>query len=839
MVSNNNIFCVSNPDRILDGLWRIISESGLNLSDMLIFVPSRRAVRSVEKMIVARVGHATFLPKIVPLGEGFEVESDTETPSDVISITERIVVTSYLLSKFPEVGSIANALPIAHSLITMQDYLENSRIDISTVDWRALVDDKYAAHFQTKAAMLELMSNVTREIFANRETETVNRNKSVAEWGNYIKSLPTDKSLVIVCGSTASVPVTRDLMRSIAMLSNGRIILSGKISGDKNDFELDTNPYHSEYEFLSELGMTQNDVIQIDVGKSNIDFMNVAFGNTVQENNDVKLENCHLIECNNEAQEAASVAEIAARAVRDNKTVLVITPDAAGNSRLKQEFVRRNIVADFSGATPGTTTSVARAILNLFDGWIEAGDSIFLELYAATNFNLFDTLAEIIERFYNEMKPEFAIDDDVSVQIWGAVRELSDCLNKMQIRLSLTDARAMLNDCFAGVGVRQKMNDTAPVVVLGTIESRMQSADVIILMGLNEGMFPALGYENPWLPRDLAAKVGVPSPNHKVSLMALDFMNLSCGKSVYWTRCGVSGGVQTQESRFLSRVIVARGQIDKEKGTDILRVVNARDNVPFVPLDYTAPTPPNNWHSLHVTDLENLIHNPYVFYVKHILRLRPQKDYWIGPDVRDFGILVHDVLEHANPNMSEQELVNQMDSMARKILGAENLIFSFWHKRFVEIAPVALDMLKQTPNALTENQGWVNIEKWYVGARADRVWNGGVLDIKTGKIPNDSQLEQGNMPQLPLEAYMLQCGGFPGLGQTEAPTMYFLQLQSGHVELKPFDVERTQTFINAAIAKTRELYNMFIVGGAPYEYRQTGDEKYKDCDDFARAAERD
>ena len=78
---------------------------------------------------------------------------------------------------------------------------------------------------------------------------------------------------------------------------------------------------------------------------------------------------------------------------------------------------------------------------------------------------------------------------------------------------------------------------------------------------------------------------------------------------------------------------------------------------------------------MYVTDLENLIHNPYIFYVMRILRLHPQKDYWVGPDVRDFGSLVHDVLEKAHPNISEQDLIAQMDAAARKILGTENLIF--------------------------------------------------------------------------------------------------------------------------------------------------------------------
>ena len=147
--------------------------------------------------------------------------------------------------------------------------------------------------------------------------------------------------------------------------------------------------------------------------------------------------------------------------------------------------------------------------------------------------------------------------------------------------------------------------------MLGTIESRMQNADIIILTGLNEGMFPSLGYENSWLPRDVAKKIGLPSPNRKVSLMALDFMNLSCGDEVYWLRSKQSGGVLTTESRFLSRVRVAVGDIKTDN--DILNLVREADNVAYKPLDYSAPIPPIDRSDVYVTELELLIHNPYAF----------------------------------------------------------------------------------------------------------------------------------------------------------------------------------------------------------------------------------
>ncbi len=840
MESNKNIFCVSNPAKILDGLWRVISESGYDLVDMLIFVPNRRAVRSVEKMIADKMGGAAILPHLVPLGEGVD-DNDTDGDDDnVISELERVVAMSYLIAGLPTVRTISAALPVARTLITMQDYLENSCVDISDIDWNGLVDEKYARHFRDKAELLTVLGRVQHEIYNGRETGVRARNRSIDAWGTYIQKMPVDKSLIIVCGSTASVPVARKLMARVASMSNGRIILSGRISGVYDDFMLDTHPYNSEYEFLVQIGVAPSDVRCIDVGVSHIDFMNRAFGNSVDMCPDYDLSNCHLIVANRESEEAACVAEIAARAIDENKSVLVITPDAAGNQRLLTEFLRRNIVADFSGGLLGVTPA-GRAILNIMDDWIDAGDDTFQKIYYKNNCDLFDTIADIVQNMREIMSPKFDASDDVSIMVWEKIKELSECLNLQNIHVNVADARAFIADALSGVRVRGKMNDGASVVVLGTIESRMQTADVVILTGLNEGMFPATGYENPWLPRSVADKIGLPSPNHKVSLMALDFMNLSCGANVYWTRSRLSGGTQTQESRFLSRVIVARGKYDTSCGIEILDTVRARDVVAPRPLFYGDPTPPSDWSDVYVTDLEYLIHNPYAFYVRHILRIAPIKDYWESVDARDFGNMVHDVLEHAPVGVTREYLISEMDRLARERLGNNNLIFNFWHRRFVEIADVAKNMLDATVGASVEIGGVVRIAGRNVRARADRIWDGGVLDIKTGAAPTNAQLAKGNMPQLPLEALMLSTGGFkiPTSEKSRTPIMQFLQLKNGDVRLIEYSSEQTAEMMRVAHERVQELFNIYSAGGAGYEYRPNTDQKYRGYDDFARAEERD
>ena len=257
--------------------------------------------------------------------------------------------------------------------------------------------------------------------------------------------------------------------------------------------------------------------------------------------------------------------------------------------------------------------------------------------------------------------------------------------------------------------------------------------------------------------------------------------------------------------------------------------------MPFCPLDASVATPPADWSDIYVTDLEYLIHNPYAYYVKHILKLRVLDDYWIGPDARTFGNLVHKVIEDAT-DFRPDVLVAKMDMLALEKLGRGSVIFHFWHKRFLEIAPVIGRELSVNTPAYSEIGGSVKIAGRNVRARADRIWDGGVMDFKTGAAPSKSQLIQGNMPQLPLEAFILSSGGFPirTTAVSKAPIMKFLQLKNNDVRVIEYDADITAEMMRASVDKVTELFNIFSAGGAPYEYRETGDQKYKAYDDLAR-----
>jgi inactivated superfamily I helicase len=811
----------------MDALWGQIAQFQNDFSRVLIFLPSRRAIRSVEKFIVEKVGRAVILPNLVPLGDGSEDEEEFYT--DTISNRERVIILSKLLSMDANVRNIATALPLARDFIRMQDYMENEGVKITDINWAELIDDKYATHFQNKARILDILKQLPND----RLTTTQKRNADIRAWKNHLDKY----DCVIVCGSTASVPATADLMEYVACMQNGRIILSGKIDGETKDLELDTNPYHSEYLFLKRLGLSVGDVQTIDVGKSNIDVMNISFGNT-GTHVDNKLNNCKLIECARESEEALAATQIAKHAVSENKSVLIITPDAAANQRIKLEMNKLGIDADFSSGLSGTMTETGRAILNLFDDWIENNQKEFEKLYAQSDYNLFNMLVAFVdsENGYN-FQPNFTIENESDIPIWNAIKETADILRANEIVLNIFDARAFIADAIGSVSIRPIKNEDCKVCVLGTIESRMQTADVIILTGLNEGMFPGLGYENAWLPRNIANEIRLPSPNRKVSLMALDFMNLSCATEVYWLRSKQMGGTLTTESRFLSRVRVAVGDIKID--SEILNQVRAVDDVPYEPLDYSAPTPPIDKSDVFVTDIELLIHNPYAFYVKHILKLRKKDDYWVLPDARNFGILVHDVIENAH-DFNAQKLIDEMDVRAKQVLPDNSILFYFWHKRFCEIAPFVEEFFKNKSIKYKEVLGSVNIAGRNVRARADIIWDGVVMDIKTGSAPTKKQLLDGTMPQLPLEAFIMQNNGFPLKMHDVSitPILQFLQLKNGNPELIEYSDEIAQEMIDTSVQKVRELFGQYSTDKvAEYEYRESVGAKYHEFDDLARVGD--
>ena len=88
------------------------------------------------------------------------------------------------------------------------------------------------------------------------------------------------------------------------------------------------------------------------------------------------------------------------------------------------------------------------------------------------------------------------------------------------------------------------------VFIWGLLEARLQQADLMILGGLNEGVWPALPAPDPWLAPKIRANLGLPGLEFRVGLSAHDFASALGAPQVLITRARRDSRSPTVASRF-------------------------------------------------------------------------------------------------------------------------------------------------------------------------------------------------------------------------------------------------------------------------------------------------
>ena len=178
-----------------------------------------------------------------------------------------------------------------------------------------------------------------------------------------------------------------------------------------------------------------------------------------------------------------------------------------------------------------------------------------------------------------------------------------------------------------------------------------------------------------------------------------------------------------------------------------------------------------------------------------------------------------------------------MDAGAKEKLPKDSVLFYFWHKRFCEIAEYVSTELKGKIFVDAEKEGEVKIAGRNVHARADVLMSDGVLDIKTGKTPGEKSLIAGTAPQIPLEGYIMQCGGFPVKMQdaSATPVLRFLRLKKHSLKWIEYKDDKARQMIDNTVQKVSELFGQYSGKTvAEYKYQESTGPAYHAYDDFAR-----
>lgn len=378
--------------------------------------------------------------------------------------------------------------------------------------------------------------------------------------------------------------------------------------------------------------------------------------------------------------------------------------------------------------------------------------------------------------------------------------------------------------------------------LLGTLEGRLMHADVVILGGLNEGVWPPQFQGDPWLSRPMREDLGLPALERRVGLSSHDFYQAFAQKTVFLTRALRVDGTPTVPSRIFMRLETALKAAEKTMPQDPKWLHWAKElDLPsaFVPCLPPKPCPPLSARPrrLSVTQVETWKRDPYALYARHVLKLTPLNALEAEPNQADHGTLIHHILDqflrHC-PNLFAPEALPQLLELGEKafqLFQRRPMVRAFWWPRFTQLAEWFLETERDRRlslpayKTLTEIRGTLQFQSAYgpfeLTARADRldVFNDGrvdLIDYKTGTLPTEADVTLGFSPQLPLEALIIQQGGFSEVTTNAAlGEMSFWRLYGKQGEIKILKAS-SSTLAQDAWEGLQRFVNAFDHPDMPY-----------------------
>ena len=427
-------------------------------------------------------------------------------------------------------------------------------------------------------------------------------------------------------------------------------------------------------------------------------------------------------------------------------------------------------------------------------------------------------------------------------------------------RVAGADYPALLKVLMKNVTVRPAHGRHPRLKIWGPLEARLQQADLLILGGLNEGVWPPDPGVDPWLSRPMRLTFGLPPLERRIGLAAHDFAQGAAASRVILTRSTRVDGAPTVPSRWLLRLAAVLGE-QKIPAGPWRSWHGAQDRPAAVtPCSRPAPTPPlaARPRQLSVTQLQTWMRDPYAIYARHILKLEPLDPLDADPGAAEKGTVIHQALEEfvrAYPVDLPADALDQLIACGRQAFAVyldRPAVRAFWWPRFLHVAAwfIAIERERRRTHrtVLSEERGRLRIaapglaEPFTVVAKADRidgVSNGlVVIDYKTGNPPKPRQLLAGFAPQLPVEAIMAAAGGFKGVAAKPVVGMEFWRLSGGDPAGEIKSVDEIERLMAVAEKGLHELVAYFAREDTPYlSQPRPADMPAGDFDHLARIKE--
>jgi len=395
----------------------------------------------------------------------------------------------------------------------------------------------------------------------------------------------------------------------------------------------------------------------------------------------------------------------------------------------------------------------------------------------------------------------------------------------------------LLTTLLGEAAVRPPQGGHPRLAIYGLIEARLQTADLMVLGGLNEGVWPGQPAPDPWLAPRIRAELGLPGLDRRVGLAAHDLAGALGAPEVLLTRSRRDARAPAIASRFWLRLEAMAGGLPRAAGLeDWTRRLDRPEA--YRPAPRPAPLVPAQWRPtrISVTEVDRLKADPFAFYARRVLGLSALDAVDADPSAAWRGTAVHAILEAwAKEDRCAPEALRGRALAMMADTRTHPLLRALWTPRLMEAVEwIAAAMAEQQARGrrvvAVEASGKADIAGVTLTGKADRIdrfadGTLAIVDYKTGKPPSSRAVAAGYSLQLGLIGAIAERGGFEGVAGHATEFEYWSLGKKrdafGYIET-PADQDgrygkvRTDAFVGLAVAQFSDAASRWLTGDAPF-----------------------
>lgn len=400
---------------LIAGLFEKSNHDLEEFSKIQILLPSRRACKNLKDVLLNYFdGNLLLMPDIRALGDldldELSLKATSSKTAEIISainptidpVRRQCILAKMIFDKTDLAPSHEQALLIAAALGRFLDDMTTEGVAFD--DLNGIIPDQYAHHWQKTLHFLNILNDQwPKWLQENGLIESADkRNLLLNAWADLWATTPPTNP-VYIAGVTGTIPAAATLMKTVASLTNGGVILPGfDVECDDDTWKTmqADHPYHGFKTLLDHLEITKD---QIKIWSYGEDPKNTSSLDPVlreimrpSESSDLwftlnkenfeafkeTLENITYLKTKDELEEAQLVA-IKTRALLEDpkKTITIVTANRNLARHISSKMKRWGLDIDDSAGIPLHQSDIGRWLLLIAQAATKTEDqALFLSL---------------------------------------------------------------------------------------------------------------------------------------------------------------------------------------------------------------------------------------------------------------------------------------------------------------------------------------------------------------------------------------------------------------------------------------------------------------------------